>query len=249
MDKLAIPAENRPLFAALNKAVREYMYHERYDPSHDYEHVQRVVMFAHKLYNAEMASRKESWFGKFLRAVLGRKTSRYGVSIDSGFDVTTMYLGAMMHDVGEPKYQEDGKTQEQVITALMTSHGASDAFAQRVADIAVNVSFTKEHTATDKSFIHAVIRKNPELAFVQDADRLDAIGAAGQGRCFVFGGANQARRNQTIHRAVQLMPLRFQHYLPMMKTRAGLEEARRKWARMLRFRTEWIEETDVSSVV
>ncbi|KAK3216606.1 hypothetical protein GRF29_1g390197 [Pseudopithomyces chartarum] len=155
MDKLGIPRENRPLFLALNKAVREYMYHERYDPSHDYEHIQRVVMFAHKLYTEEMRLRlqKESWM-----------------------NITTMYLGAMMHDVGEPKYSEDGKTQEQVITALMTANGASESLAQRVADIAVNVSFTKEFTATDKSFIQGVLQRNPELAYVQDADRLDAMG-------------------------------------------------------------------------
>ena len=253
MDKLGIPRENRPLFLALNKAVREYMYHERYDPSHDYEHIQRVVMFAHKLYTEEMRLRmkKESWMGKFMSVVLGsrEKSGSSSANVYPDVDVTTMYLGAMMHDVGEPKYSEDGKTQEQVITALMTANGASESLAQRVADIAVNVSFTKEFTATDKSFIQGVIQRNPELADVQEADRLDAMGAAGMGRCFVFGGANQARRNQTIHRAVQLQDGRFRHYLGMMKTRVGLKEAKRKWARMERFRREWREETDVGGVL
>jgi hypothetical protein len=35
----------------------------------------------------------------------------------------------------------------------------------------------------------------------------------------------------------------------MMKTRVGLTEAKRKWARMERFRREWREETDVGGVL
>lgn len=247
MDKLEIPEKQRPLFLALNKAVRDYMYQDRYDPSHDYEHVQRVVMFARKLYVEETDPQPAASFNNFVRKLLGRNMDTSRVSPD--LDVTTMYLAAMMHDVGEPKYKDQCKTQEQVIIDMMHEHGACSKLAQRVADIAVNVSFTREYTASDKTRIQTLIQCHPELAFVQDADRLDAIGVVGQGRCFVYSGANPVRRTKTLHRAVQMQHLRFQYYIDLMKTQAGRAMAEEKWARMRRFKEEWHKETDVSTVL
>ncbi|KAJ4348776.1 uncharacterized protein N0V89_010154 [Didymosphaeria variabile] len=159
MDKLSIPHPHRPLFLAVNRVVLDYMYGPRYDPSHDYEHIQRVVKYVHELYLAEKAA--------------GR--------LPQNLDLTTMYLAAMMHDVGETKYLEKNRTQFEVVTEKMLACGASPRLANDVATIAVNVSYTREATASDKTFIHSVIARHPELAFVQDADRLDALGPSGQG--------------------------------------------------------------------
>lgn len=227
MDKLFIPHHQRDLFLAVNKVVLDYMYGERYDPSHDYEHIQRVVKYTHELYTEEKAA--------------GR--------LPPQLDMTTMYLAAMMHDVGETKYLEKGRTQEEVVVEKMLSCGASPDLANDVATIAVNVSYTREKNAADRTLIHAIIARHPELAFVQDADRLDAIGPSGQARCFVYGGANEVRRAQTIHTGVQLHHKRFQYYVAMMKTRSGREKAEGKWAWMENFRREWHEDTDVRAVL
>lgn len=247
MDKLEIPEKHRPLFLSLNRAVRDYMYQDRYDPSHDYEHIQRVVMFTHKLYMEEKNLDRPSVLGILMQKLFGIKSRSMRVSPQ--IDITTMYIAAMMHDIGEPKYSEDGKTQEEAVIDMMLENGALLELANNVAAIAVNVSFTREFTAVDRTLIHAIIKAHPELAFVQDADRLDAIGSAGQGRTFAYGGANPIRRTQTLHMAVQLQHRRYRHYLDMMKTRSGRKTAEIKMARMVRFRKEWLEETDVSSVL
>ncbi|KAJ4287555.1 hypothetical protein N0V90_012258 [Kalmusia sp. IMI 367209] len=227
MDKLGIPMQHRAVFLAINKAVRSYMYGDQYDPSHDYEHIQRVVKYVRKIYIAEKNA--------------GR--------LSPHLDVTTMYLAALMHDVGETKYFEKGRTQEEVVVEMMLECGASLEIANKVATIAVNVSFTRELKAVDRTLINAIIEVHPELAFVQDADRLDALGPSGQIRCSVYGGANEERRKQSIHTGVQLHHKRFQYYLGMMKTRTGRAIAEQKWSWMVNFRRDWHEDTDVSSVL
>ncbi|KAF9732222.1 hypothetical protein PMIN06_011471 [Paraphaeosphaeria minitans] len=227
MDKLEIPPQHRDMFLAVNKLVRDYMYGERYDPSHDYEHIQRVVKNAYELHTAEKAA--------------GR--------LPPNLDVTTMYLAAMMHDVGETKYLEHGRTQEDVVKEKMLECGASSALAAAVATIAINVSYTRERNASDPNLINAILDMHPELAFVQDADRLDALGPSGQARCFVFGGANERRRVQSLHTGVQLQHTRFQWYAGMMKTKSGRDRGEIGWNWMKEFAREWAVDTDVACVL
>ena len=89
----------------------------------------------------------------------------------------------------------------------------------------------------------------PALRIIQDADRIDGIGAVGQGRFFLFQAADKERRYLSVHRAIQMHRERFELVVGFMKTETGRKEAEKRWKRMRQFWEEWNEETDVSAVV
>ena len=98
-----------------------------------------------------------------------------------------------MHDVGDHKYAKQGKDPGDQIAELLVKYGASPKMAAKAQLIVENVSYSKE--VKDPSKMQTVLAAHPELAIVQDADRLDAIGAIGIGRTFTYGGAKQPDRS------------------------------------------------------
>ncbi|KAI9504552.1 hypothetical protein BX070DRAFT_222376 [Coemansia spiralis] len=153
--------------------VQGYM--SKYDCSHDWHHVQRVVRQALALAKAE--------------------------TINRPIDVLVVHLAALLHDVDDAKYvQEDGE--RFYCKGFLTSIGVDESRAALVCRIIDSVSFRKElltieqDRAGTSSAEERQWRNNcAELACVQDADRLDAIGAFGVLRCAAFSGA----RNRTLH--------------------------------------------------
>lgn len=202
------------------------MYGPKYDPSHDYEHIQRVVSLAYRIYTSECTSNQV---------------------LASTLDPLVIYLACMVHDVGEPKYQDGTRSQEEVVTEMLTSCGTSPELAEKVAVIVKHVSYTAERL--DPFPVQAILKTHPELAVVQDADRLDALGAVGIARCFAYGGANLTRRSKSLHVGVQMHERRFSHYPGMMKTGMGKVEAGIRWERMCIFKEAWNEETDAGDVL
>ena len=86
-------------------------------------------------------------------------------------------LGALLHDVGDRKFADHDAKPE--IRALLASLDIDASIADIVMDINSNISFSESDRKRDKS---------NELRIVQDADRLDAIGAIGIARAFNYGG-------------------------------------------------------------
>ena len=90
-------------------------------------------------------------------------------------------LAALLHDIADPKFHNGDETLALKISEeLMNSLNVSQEVVEQVLFIIKNISFKNR----------GEIPENPpiELKIVQDADRLDAIGAIGIARTFNFGG-------------------------------------------------------------
>lgn len=104
-----------------------------------------------------------------------------------------LIMKRMCHDLGDHKYAKPGENLDNQIAELLLENGATPELALKVQLVARNVSFSNE--VKNPRMMKAVLDQHPELGVVQDADRLDAIGAIGIGRTFTFTGASQPERS------------------------------------------------------
>ncbi|MCE1202955.1 MAG: HD domain-containing protein [Bacteroidia bacterium] len=95
-------------------------------------------------------------------------------------DETTVALAALLHDLTDTKLTDRAEAIEAEIVAFLQQIGASASLIEQVMYIVRNMSF--RHSA------HFTGNKTIEFQVVQDADRLDAIGAIGIARAFSYGG-------------------------------------------------------------
>ena len=96
-------------------------------------------------------------------------------------DVLVVKLGALLHDIADSKfYNGDETIGPKLAREFLESENVDEATIQHVIDIIENISFKGGNTT--KTFY------SMELNIVQDADRLDAIGAIGIARTFNYGG-------------------------------------------------------------
>jgi uncharacterized protein len=97
-----------------------------------------------------------------------------------GGDPLLIEIAALLHDVDDTKF--DGKMDLNTgdrITRLLKEIDIEDKIINEVIFINKNISFSKGAKPQNIS---------PEFMIVQDADRLDAIGAIGVARAFNYGG-------------------------------------------------------------
>lgn len=97
-------------------------------------------------------------------------------------DMTVVQLGALLHDIADWKFH-DGDTEigPRVAREWLTSRGADSDVIDQVCYIVASGSF-KGAGVPDE-------HKTLESQIVQDADRLDAIGAIGIARAFACGAS------------------------------------------------------------
>lgn len=226
--------EFQTLFSRMSAFVTDCM--SGHDPSHNPAHVHRVVALATKILEAERT--------------LHPKRQYNGAVVK---------LAALLHDIGDRKYLtklDTASPGEELDPTTMVQHallakGATLELASRVQMIVSHVSYTTE--CKDPALIRHLIDEEGfvELGVVQDADRLDAIGAIGIGRCFTFLGAvgkkycidgNWEMDNSIEHFEDKLVKLE-----GMMKTATGREMAKVRTERLKIFAGWWEEEMSLVS--
>ncbi|CAA7386158.1 HD domain-containing protein [Chryseobacterium fistulae] len=90
-------------------------------------------------------------------------------------------LSALLHDIADPKFHNGDETIAlHVSREFLESQNVSEEIIEKVLFIIKNISFKNRAEAPKVIPI--------ELKIVQDADRIDAIGAIGVARTFNFGG-------------------------------------------------------------
>ncbi len=89
-------------------------------------------------------------------------------------------VASLLHDIGDSKFRkDDGRKSEDLLKGFLESSGYDDNFISEVLFINKNISFSGGKRPENPS---------KEFMIVQDADRLDAIGAIGLARAFNYGG-------------------------------------------------------------
>lgn len=146
-----------------------------FDASHDFSHIKRVQKLAQHLCHAHQK-----------------------VYPDTSLDTQSHTLAGLLHDVSDHKYALQssavGKNEdiEQAIAeSILLAAGADPCLASVVQVLVSHVSCS--YKLAHPEAVTALVQRHPELAMVQGAGCLDAIGVVGIGRAFTFGGAGVGR--------------------------------------------------------
>ncbi|MBB2151028.1 HD domain-containing protein [Pedobacter gandavensis] len=96
-------------------------------------------------------------------------------------DELLVALAALLHDIADPKFNNgDEEIGPKIAGDFLSTLGLDPGQIHHVQQIIRNLSY--------KASLGTVTFKSKELDIVQDADRLDAIGAIGIARAFTYGG-------------------------------------------------------------
>ena len=96
-------------------------------------------------------------------------------------NLLTVQLGALLHDIADSKFHDgDESVGPRVARGFLKGLAVDQSIIDHVENIIKHISFKGGNE--EQAF------NSPELSVVQDADRLDAIGAIGIARCFNYGG-------------------------------------------------------------
>lgn len=96
-------------------------------------------------------------------------------------DLFVVELGALLHDIADSKFHNGDETLgPRKAREFLESLGVEERVISHVEKIIAHISF--------KGAAHRQAFRSAELDVVQDADRLDALGAIGVARAFNYGG-------------------------------------------------------------
>ena len=111
------------------------------------------------------------------------------IAKDEDVDLFVVELAALLHDIADSKFHDgDESIGPKKAKEFLKTLNIDGSIVNHIINIIANMSFSK-------SLDNNVKFNSLELQVVQDADRLDAIGAIGIARTFNYGGF----KNRTIY--------------------------------------------------
>ncbi|MBP5186940.1 MAG: HD domain-containing protein [Clostridiales bacterium] len=144
-------------------------------------------------------------------------------------DHLIIFLASLLHDADEHKLF-DTKENENA-KAFLRQNNISETEIDAICQIINSVSFSKNKDKSPESL---------EGKIVQDADRLDALGAVGIARTFAYGGKHGRSLDDSIgHFHEKLLLL-----TDSMNTEEAKDMARKRHAFLLKFLEEYQSETN-----
>lgn len=102
------------------------------------------------------------------------------IQSETGGDLIIVELASLLHDVGDAKFHGGIERSAEFSREILGELGADQETVEHVAHIVDNISFRKGVDSSELSL---------EGRIVQDADRLDALGAIGIVRTIEYGAA------------------------------------------------------------
>lgn len=109
------------------------------------------------------------------------KAAKNIAALEQQGNLLVIELAALLHDIADAKFHEgDEEIGPATATGFLKSKNVEDEVVFHVEQIIRHMSF--------KSGFGDVPFSSVEMSIVQDADRLDAIGAIGIARAFTYGG-------------------------------------------------------------
>lgn len=104
-------------------------------------------------------------------------TARTIAETEPTANLQTIELAVLLHDVSDAKYTTSKETEAIILAQLPLTVAERQRVQQTIAAVSYRCGHELEATTI-------------EMKIVRDADRLDALGAIGIARAFVFGGAH-----------------------------------------------------------
>lgn len=144
-------------------------------------------------------------------------------------DKRVVGLAALLHDTDDHKlFQTEHNANAR---RFLAEQGVDGETVDRICEAINAVSFSKNKGKRPET---------PEGRIVQDADRLDAMGAIGIARTFAYGGRHGRTPEESLgHFDEKLMRLK-----ELMNTEKGKSMAEERHAFMEQFLAEWKRETE-----